>query len=292
MALCCKIRQTTCHRSDHKQNIASTKSSRSPGNVSHRRVDHANLAGRCARHAGSSHVTRVLTSADFAFLYPAWPSRLEPQPFAVLRVSAKRGRWTAFGVTAALTHEWAGAMRTVTSMKVGRLKAGLLVVGGVALAGCTQQATAPSSGNAVSATPAPTVTVTQTAAPAQPPVVVNVEPAPVVTQTVVVEPESAGDGTRWPPYTYVGMYNLCYSATYPNAGLLREGDEGGAVAESLQAALISLGYDGVAVTGYYGPSTTAAVKRFQSNHGLVADGTIGQQTWSALQARLYHWGKC
>lgn len=38
----------------------------------------------------------------------------------------------------------------------------------------------------------------------------------------------------------------------------------------------------VAVDGEFGPETLAAVKSFQSEHGLEVDGVVGPQTWSAL----------
>ncbi len=45
---------------------------------------------------------------------------------------------------------------------------------------------------------------------------------------------------------------------------------------TLQAALH------VSVDGEFGPETLAAVKRFQSEHGLEVDGEVGPRTWAAL----------
>lgn len=38
----------------------------------------------------------------------------------------------------------------------------------------------------------------------------------------------------------------------------------------------------IAVDGIFGPNTTAAVKSFQTAHGLTADGIVGNQTWPKL----------
>ena len=42
------------------------------------------------------------------------------------------------------------------------------------------------------------------------------------------------------------------------------------------------GYLGLAQDGSFGPKTEAAVKEFQSSHGLTPDGVGGQKTWSLL----------
>jgi len=61
------------------------------------------------------------------------------------------------------------------------------------------------------------------------------------------------------------------------------GDQGSEVAE-IQGQLANLGYD-VAADGDFGPATVAAVKMFQSNQGLDADGLVGPSTYSALMGR-------
>jgi peptidoglycan hydrolase-like protein with peptidoglycan-binding domain len=38
----------------------------------------------------------------------------------------------------------------------------------------------------------------------------------------------------------------------------------------------------IAVDGIFGPQTEAAVRSFQSSHGLAVDGIVGPNTWSAL----------
>jgi len=54
----------------------------------------------------------------------------------------------------------------------------------------------------------------------------------------------------------------------------------------LQSGLAKLGFFHHVVTGYYGPVTTKAVKRFQRSVGLTPDGIWGARTAAALKARL------
>ena len=68
----------------------------------------------------------------------------------------------------------------------------------------------------------------------------------------------------------------------PNDGMLRLGSTGAQVSE-LQRQLRTLG-EHLDVDGELGPDTDAAVRRFQSSHGLEADGVVGPLTWGALAA--------
>ena len=73
---------------------------------------------------------------------------------------------------------------------------------------------------------------------------------------------------------------------------LRRGDSGAYVTLA-QSELINQGYScgSTGADGKFGKNTEAAVKRFQLDHGLTADGVIGAKTWSALDgaepANLY-----
>lgn len=53
----------------------------------------------------------------------------------------------------------------------------------------------------------------------------------------------------------------------------------------MQALLIAYGYscgpDGI--DNCYGPSTTAAVLKYQKDHGLEQDGKCGPKTWASLR---------
>lgn len=60
-----------------------------------------------------------------------------------------------------------------------------------------------------------------------------------------------------------------------------QGSQGDTVRQ-IQQKLISSGYLSGNADGIYGAKTTAAVKKFQQDNGLTADGVCGTQTLSAL----------
>src|SRR5262245_55633440 len=69
----------------------------------------------------------------------------------------------------------------------------------------------------------------------------------------------------------------------PNTPLLRRGDSGGVVT-SLQQGLKKYGTpatDPGVVDGDFGPKTEGAVKAYQQDRGVSADGIVGDQTWWA-----------
>ena len=47
----------------------------------------------------------------------------------------------------------------------------------------------------------------------------------------------------------------------------------------LQAALKALGHDPGPIDGLFGPTTEAAVKAFQQEREIAADGVVGRVTW-------------
>jgi murein L,D-transpeptidase YcbB/YkuD len=57
--------------------------------------------------------------------------------------------------------------------------------------------------------------------------------------------------------------------------LLKLGSEG----EDVKKLQTKLGIDPI---GKFGPKTDAAVKAWQSEHGLTADGVVGDKTWSVI----------
>lgn len=84
--------------------------------------------------------------------------------------------------------------------------------------------------------------------------------------------------------TYMGLGTTWSSRVFaaePAAEpLVQYGDTGPAVS-TLQNDLKAEGYINT-VTGYFGSLTLAAVKQFQRDHGLAADGIVGPMTWQVL----------
>jgi cell wall-associated NlpC family hydrolase len=68
-----------------------------------------------------------------------------------------------------------------------------------------------------------------------------------------------------------------------DAAAFRLGDTGQEISE-IQQALASSGYD-VSVDGDFGPATQEAVRQFQRDHHLTADGLVGDQSYQALLHR-------
>ncbi len=68
---------------------------------------------------------------------------------------------------------------------------------------------------------------------------------------------------------------------YPGPPPLRRGSTGPDVLRVQQA----LRMDCSSGPGVFGPKTEAAVKQFQQQVGLEADGVVGPRTWSALFAK-------
>ncbi|MBU9889528.1 MAG: peptidoglycan-binding protein [Candidatus Omnitrophica bacterium] len=55
---------------------------------------------------------------------------------------------------------------------------------------------------------------------------------------------------------------------------------------NIQKALKKAGYYNGALDGKVGPMTRDAIRAFQSDNGLTADGVCGRQTWSKLKSYL------
>ena len=74
----------------------------------------------------------------------------------------------------------------------------------------------------------------------------------------------------------------------PSAGLLAQAEEvlglgsTGDAVKSLQAMLALMGYYSGAIDGAYEQMTLEAVRQFQVDAGLIADGVVGPLTWQRL----------
>ncbi|MEM9485980.1 MAG: peptidoglycan-binding protein [Cyanobacteria bacterium P01_F01_bin.116] len=64
-------------------------------------------------------------------------------------------------------------------------------------------------------------------------------------------------------------------------GVLQLGSEGSTV-KDLQAMLALMGYYSGAIDSLYGDATMEAVRQFQTDVGLLADGVVGPATWQWL----------
>ena len=69
-----------------------------------------------------------------------------------------------------------------------------------------------------------------------------------------------------------------------NKTTLKQGTKGKHV-EVVQAILMAGGYDVREIDGDYGQVTVNAMKAYQKDKGLTADGWVGQQTWEKLTER-------
>ena len=80
----------------------------------------------------------------------------------------------------------------------------------------------------------------------------------------------------------IGVVGYVHPAqTGPVAALSRNGSRGDEV-KKIQGKLITFGYMSGPIDGIYGPATEAAVRKFQENNGLTADGIAGPATLRAM----------
>lgn len=104
------------------------------------------------------------------------------------------------------------------------------------------------------------------------------------------------------PYEYYGpaAFDVCSTRTYPFESLLRLGgpdigaSASGYAIESVWAALKSMNYDAAFnSSGGFDPALRDALLAFQRRKGLIADGTLGPQTWTSLHDWTNHYeGLC
>ncbi|WP_224753628.1 RHS repeat-associated core domain-containing protein [Paenibacillus terricola] len=82
-------------------------------------------------------------------------------------------------------------------------------------------------------------------------------------------------------YTYVNNEPIMYTDPTGHT-TIKQGQSGDAI-KAIQEKLVKAGYD-VSTDGKFGPKTAAAVKQFQKDMGIKADGVVGNQTLSILGA--------
>jgi peptidoglycan hydrolase-like protein with peptidoglycan-binding domain len=93
---------------------------------------------------------------------------------------------------------------------------------------------------------------------------------------------SLGNLPSWqPPREGPATWNAL--AADPNMPRLARGSTG-SVVSALQKALASYGgpntpTDPGPIDGDFGPSTESAVRAYQTDRGVIADGVVGDQTW-------------
>ena len=114
-------------------------------------------------------------------------------------------------------------------------------------------------------------------------VILGVRVASLVDLTYV---EMSLTPTPLPAYGNVMQVTVDPSLPTP-APVLRSGSEGEQVKE-LQQRLQELGYYTSTVDGQFGPGTRSAVTLFQSQHGLDADGIVGEDTRAMLFSQQAH----
>jgi peptidoglycan hydrolase-like protein with peptidoglycan-binding domain len=56
----------------------------------------------------------------------------------------------------------------------------------------------------------------------------------------------------------------------------------GEAVREVQEALVETGYDVGGIDAIFGPGTDAALRQFQADNGLQADGVVGDETAAAL----------
>ena len=79
----------------------------------------------------------------------------------------------------------------------------------------------------------------------------------------------------------LGADGIVGNATWPALTILTQQGDSGAKVRAVQSQLNESGA-GITVDGAFGPATATAVKNFQSQNGLSADGVVGDNTWNKM----------
>lgn len=103
---------------------------------------------------------------------------------------------------------------------------------------------------------------------------------------VIKSKVTAGKWTHWGELRGVDYSeNIADTPAKPEDPVLRRGNKGEDV-KTLQKLLVEKGYSvgSCGIDGDFGAATQKAVKQFQKDNKLTADGVVGQKTWAALKA--------
>jgi hypothetical protein len=118
---------------------------------------------------------------------------------------------------------------------------------------------------------------------------------------------AASEGTAGAPFDSASAdsaaLDVCRRSEFPaeggdflhrGAGTAGGSDPQSVMVRSAQSALLALGHGDATMTadGSLGPITQAAVRAFQEENGLYADGLIGPRTWSTLFEQSQAAGVC
>ncbi|MEO3765940.1 serine/threonine-protein kinase [Streptomyces sp. B5E4] len=131
-----------------------------------------------------------------------------------------------------------------------------------------------------SASPSPSPSVAGTSEPTETPgKTADPTPKPTRPDATSAKPTN-GPTTSAPP---ADPWDSC--TYYSGTALTQKGDSGERVVQ-VQCILRARGYDlgSAGVDGAFGPSTEAAVKKFQGAESLAVDGQVGPDTWGALRS--------
>lgn len=96
------------------------------------------------------------------------------------------------------------------------------------------------------------------------------------------------------PYSYRGPADLCTVEDFPagRGEVLRSGSGFNEAVLSVEYALVALEYEGVTVDGILDDADVAALTRFQTDTHIIADGSLGQESWSKLRQLLTNTQQC
>ena len=126
-----------------------------------------------------------------------------------------------------------------------------------------------------------TTTTTTTTVPATRPARRTRRAVAAAAAVLALVPAGAGVAASSPTVAPAPSATTCRQYTYTDVATLRLCDFGQGVRD-VQTRLNQVVSSPVAVDGYFGARTEAAVREFQAANGLAVDGVVGPATWNRL----------